>query len=74
MKRIVALLLFCLALLQGPGSWAQGAKNPLRQAAIDTAFLLPVNGVKQYLEIKGASKTKPVLLFIHGVPPGRLRP
>ncbi|MGI4884628.1 MAG: alpha/beta fold hydrolase [Janthinobacterium lividum] len=30
--------------------------------------MLPVNGVKQYLEVKGASKTKPVLLFIHGGP------
>jgi proline iminopeptidase len=30
--------------------------------------LLPVNGVKQYLEIKGVSKAKPVLLFIHGGP------
>ncbi len=35
---------------------------------MDTSFLLPVNGVKQYLEIKGASRTKPILLFIHGGP------
>ncbi|RZK92957.1 MAG: alpha/beta hydrolase, partial [Hymenobacter sp.] len=35
---------------------------------MDTSLLLPVNGVQQYLEIKGAAKTKPVLLFIHGGP------
>ncbi|MFZ6011413.1 MAG: alpha/beta fold hydrolase [Bacteroidota bacterium] len=35
---------------------------------IDTSFLLPVNGVQQYLEIKGALRSKPVLLFIHGGP------
>jgi pimeloyl-ACP methyl ester carboxylesterase len=35
---------------------------------VDTSFLLKVNGVDQYLEIKGASRTNPVLLFIHGGP------
>lgn len=68
MKLTAAFLLFCLALLQGPGSWAQRAKIPLRPAAVDTSLLLPVNGVQQYLEIKSAAKTKPVLLFIHGGP------
>jgi pimeloyl-ACP methyl ester carboxylesterase len=38
------------------------------EVPIDTSFLLPVNGVEQYLEIKGASRSKPVLLFIHGGP------
>lgn len=68
MKRTATLLLLCIALFGAPHSWAQGAKTPLGKAAVDTAFLLPVNGVKQYLEIKGASKTKPILLFIHGGP------
>ena len=36
--------------------------------AIDTSFLLNINGVGQYVEIKGASKANPVLLFIHGGP------
>ena len=36
--------------------------------AVDTAFSLQVNGVKQYIEIKGVSRTNPVLLFIHGGP------
>ena len=35
---------------------------------VDTSLLLKVNGVEQYLEIKGASRTNPVLLFIHGGP------
>lgn len=53
MKQAVALLLFCIALLQGPYSGAQGVKSGRKDTAVDTAFLLPVNGVKQYLEIKG---------------------
>ena len=68
MKQIIALLLFCVALFQGTCSWAQRAKSRPRVIAVDTSFLLPVNGVKQYLEIKGASTTKPILLFIHGGP------
>ena len=38
------------------------------QAPVDTSFLLKVNGVEQYVEIKGAVRTNPVLLFIHGGP------
>jgi pimeloyl-ACP methyl ester carboxylesterase len=38
------------------------------QLPIDTSFLLNVNGVQQYLEIRGASRNNPVLLFIHGGP------
>jgi len=68
MKQTFALLLFCAAIFQSHGAWAQGTKSQLTKAAVDTSFLLPVNGVKQYLEIKGDSKTKPVLLFIHGGP------
>jgi proline iminopeptidase len=37
-------------------------------APIDTTFLIKINGIEQYLEIKGASRTNPVLLFIHGGP------
>ena len=40
----------------------------VEKLAVDTSFLLPVNGVNQYLEIKGVSRRKPVLLFIHGGP------
>ena len=68
MKYSLALLLICAALFQFHDSRAQVAKSPRSTAAIDTAFMLPVNGVKQYLEIKGAAATKPVLLFIHGGP------
>ncbi|WP_055562809.1 alpha/beta fold hydrolase [Hymenobacter sp. AT01-02] len=68
MKQILAILLFCAAVFQPDYAGAQGTKRPLKTATVDTAFLLPVNGVKQYLEIKGASADKPILLFIHGGP------
>jgi pimeloyl-ACP methyl ester carboxylesterase len=68
MKQTVALLLLCAAFFQFNASWAQGAKNQPKKVAVATSLLLPVNGVNQYLEIKGDSKTKPVLLFIHGGP------
>lgn len=54
---------FLLQLLMGANF-----KSPIEKLAVDTSFLLPVNGVKQYLEIKGSTRTKPVLLFIHGGP------
>lgn len=68
MRNLLALLLCCFALTSSPQARAQGATRPAHPLAVDTAFLLPINGVKQYLEIKGTSKTKPVLLFIHGGP------
>jgi hypothetical protein len=57
MKQILSILLFCAAIFQSNCAGAQGAKSQLKIAAVDTSFLLPVNGVKQYLEIKGASAT-----------------
>jgi pimeloyl-ACP methyl ester carboxylesterase len=68
MKQLVALVLLCSAFFQFNASWAQGAKSQPKKVAVATSLLLPVNGVKQYLEIKGDSKEKPVLLFIHGGP------
>ncbi|ALW86692.1 hypothetical protein AUC43_17365 [Hymenobacter sedentarius] len=66
--RYLLALFCCFVLVPHPQARAQGVTRPARPVAVDTAFLLPVNGVKQYLEIKGASRTKPVLLFIHGGP------
>ena len=66
MKKVIVSLLFCIILLDS--SWAQGEKSQSEKLAVDTSFLLPIKGVKQYLEIKGASIGKPVLLFIHGGP------
>jgi proline iminopeptidase len=68
MRNLFALLLLCLALAPSQAVRAQGASSKANPLALDTAFLLPINGVKQYVEIKAASKTKPVLLFIHGGP------
>jgi pimeloyl-ACP methyl ester carboxylesterase len=68
MRNLFALLLFCLVLAPSHQARAQGAGRKVKPLAIDTSFLLSVNGVKQYVEIKGTSKTKPVLLYIHGGP------
>lgn len=35
---------------------------------VDTSFLINIDGLDQYLEIKGVSRSKPVLLFLHGGP------
>ena len=67
MKRIISNLLICIFLTCSFGFY-QNPKQNVDQTIIDTSFLLKVNGVEQYLEIKGASATKPVLLFIHGGP------
>jgi proline iminopeptidase len=66
MNKVIVTLLFCINLFAC--SRAQGRKSQPEKLAIDTSFLLPINGVNQYLEIKGASTGKPVLLFIHGGP------
>jgi pimeloyl-ACP methyl ester carboxylesterase len=47
---------------------AQLFKAEIKAKPVDTSFLLKVNGVDQYLEIKGVSRSNPVLLFIHGGP------
>ncbi|ALW84060.1 hypothetical protein AUC43_02445 [Hymenobacter sedentarius] len=68
MRYLLFLLFCCFALAPTQEARAQNVTRQAHPLAVDTAFLLPVNGVKQYLEIKGASRTKPVLLFIHGGP------
>jgi proline iminopeptidase len=66
-KIILCLLLFTCCFSRHPAfSQSLGSKDePL---PVDTSFLLKVNGVEQYLEIKGMSRSNPVLLFIHGGP------
>jgi pimeloyl-ACP methyl ester carboxylesterase len=68
MKKAITNLLFCAIIFMFNNSWAQDEKRQSATLAVDTSFLLPVNGVLQYLEIKGVSREKPVLLFIHGGP------
>jgi len=68
MKKIIFNLIFCIIFFNYNFVNAQLSKTKTRQRTVDTSFLLKVNGVEQYLEIKGASKTNPVLLFIHGGP------
>ena len=66
MNKFIVTLLFCTFLFVC--SWGQSRKSQPEKLAVDTSFLLPINGINQYLEIKGVSKQKPVLLFIHGGP------
>src|SRR3984885_3420958 len=68
MTRIPTLILGCFICLCCQTSRSQSDHSKTEQLSVDTSFLLPVNGVDQYLEIKGVSKTNPVLLFIHGGP------
>jgi proline iminopeptidase len=65
MKNVIGSILFYCIIFN---SLAQSEESQSKKLAIDTSFLQPINGVKQYLEIKGDSKEKPVLLFIHGGP------
>jgi proline iminopeptidase len=48
--------------------WTQSSKTKAAHTPIDTTFLIKINGVNQYLEIKGVSRANPVLLFVHGGP------
>lgn len=38
------------------------------QHPIDSAFTIPINGIKQYVKIEGRDRSKPLLLFLHGGP------
>lgn len=66
-KWISGLLAFAM-LLASERSIAQTGPAKSTGTPIDTSFLVDINGVSQYLEIKGDSRQNPVLLFIHGGP------
>lgn len=38
------------------------------KGSVDTAYAIPVGGINQWLSIKGADQSSPVLLFLHGGP------
>jgi len=65
-KRLLSL--FLCAICFSYAGYAQVPGSKTWQGPIDTSFLLKVNGVEQYIEIKGVSRNNPVLLFIHGGP------
>jgi proline iminopeptidase len=63
---------WCFRLVAG-GILVHGAGACLRPERIaggpaDTALMVKLNGVSQYIEIHGQSEKNPVLLFIHGGP------
>jgi pimeloyl-ACP methyl ester carboxylesterase len=68
MKKIIFNLIFCIIFFSYNSANAQLSKTKTKQTRVDTSFLLKVNGVEQYLEIKGVSRANPILLFIHGGP------
>ena len=56
-----------------PTLWLAGGRSvgaqvtPPMQAA-DTSYYVTLGGVEQYVEIRGASRDLPVLLYLHGGP------
>lgn len=60
------LSLLCIVLTDCPTCAQQSLAKA--DSPIDTSYLRKINGVEQYIEIKGISRSKPVLLFIHGGP------
>src|SRR5499425_2031892 len=61
-----ALLVGCTLLLQGTGAAAS--------ISIKRSERLPVDGARLFLQIRGANRTAPVLLWLHGGPGGAERP
>jgi len=45
-----------------------GAQAAPRTQAVDTSYYVTLGGVRQYVEIRGASSDLPVLLYLHGGP------
>jgi pimeloyl-ACP methyl ester carboxylesterase len=68
MIKSTRVLFGCLIFFSNYVVSAQPILKTPGKVPIDTSFLLKINGVSQYLEIKGESRTNPVLLFIHGGP------
>ena len=44
--------------------------SALAQTSIDTAAVVTVGGIKQYVSLKGSDRSRPLLLFLHGGPGG----
>jgi pimeloyl-ACP methyl ester carboxylesterase len=42
--------------------------NVLGQPPIDTTEVIQINGIKQFISLKGIDRSKPLLLFLHGGP------
>src|SRR5947209_3695081 len=68
--KIILQLILCSGLIISTSHpvFSQSPISNFETTSIDTSFLININGVEQYLEIKGADTKKPVLLFIHGGP------
>ncbi len=68
MKKLLPAIFCCFIFFNGGSLLAQQSKAGAGQMPVDTSFLININGIDQYLEIKAASRADPILLFIHGGP------
>jgi pimeloyl-ACP methyl ester carboxylesterase len=64
-RRTFAQGLLALAMLASTGNRAM-AKNAAQP--IDEGMFVPINGVEQWITVRGADRRNPVLLWIHGGP------
>ena len=62
------LLLALLALAPAVGAGALEAQPPQQPLAVDSSVYVTLGGVDQYVEVRGASRDLPVLLYLHGGP------
>jgi dipeptidyl aminopeptidase/acylaminoacyl peptidase len=62
------------ALLMGGAIVQAYVEAPARTASIKRSEYLSVDGVKLYLLTRGADRSAPVLLWLHGGPGGAERP
>ncbi len=75
MKTISTIALIALIIwLTSCGTNSSHNDQTDKPSPIDTSYLVKINGVDQYLEIKGHNKQNPVLLFIHGGPAWPMTP
>lgn len=71
--RLVARLLACVSLTNA-SAYADAAENTAQVAtfsaslAIDDGLFVDINGLEQWITIRGSSQANPVLLILHGGP------
>lgn len=69
MTRNSSILVPALLLLGvSVGSQALGTQTAPRAQSVDARYYVTLGGVEQYVEIHGASRDLPVLLYLHGGP------
>ena len=62
--KAISNLLFCI-IFSYNFAWAQDSKPKTEQTPIDTSFLIKINGVEQYLEIKKEFQARKIFVACH---------